>query len=182
MKKNQWIGLAESLFAPYQNWTTPQGYLCGTYAASLLVAYYQDHFDPAIIPAYIRKPQGQEETLANFLRLFIQKRGLPTLAAQVSGGLERYFSYAKRPYHVRSTLLGGWQRAVKRIDGGQPLIVGLNGLSGSTYGNHWVVAYAYYENEKGQRFLKIHDNWGNYAKIIPAKWINGTISLRKIAE
>ena len=29
----------------------------------------------------------------------------------------------------------------------------------STYGNHWVVAYAYLETETG-RYLKVHDNWG----------------------
>ncbi|TXW87191.1 hypothetical protein D4M61_30325, partial [Klebsiella pneumoniae] len=80
------------------------------------------------------------------------------------------------PYRGRATVFGGWQRACKRIDQGKPVIVGLLKPLGSTYGNHWVVAYAYLETETG-RYLKVHDNWGNYNQVIPASWINGTVSL-----
>ncbi|HLQ40262.1 MAG TPA: C39 family peptidase [Tetragenococcus sp.] len=178
MQKNQWVGLDPEKFKPYQKWQTPAGYLCGTYATAVLLAYYQDQLDENILPAYLRlKNQSDCTTLVNFLRLFIQKHGLPTIAPQLSCGLENYFSYINSPHHARATLIGGWQRAVKRLDAGQPLIVGLNAMAGSTYGNHWVVAYAYYENDAGQRFLKIHDNWGNYEKVIPQKWLNATISL-----
>lgn len=178
MLKNQWIGLTADKFKPYKNWTTPKGGLCGTYAASVFMAFYQDNLDDTIIPSFIRfKYSKDKSNLVHYLRLFIQKRGLPTVAYQVAHGLSSYFSYFGLNYRARATMIGGWQRVVKRIDQGQPVIVGLNKLLGSTYGNHWVVAYAYKETTEGKRYLKIHDNWGNYQKVIPAKWINGTISL-----
>ena len=174
----QWIGIPEERFKAYRNWTTPKGYLCGPHAAAVLLAYYQDYLDERLVPTYIRRKHSpQKETLQHFLQLFIQPLGLPTIALQVSHGLSAYFAHIGVTLRGRMTMIGGWQRAVKRIDQGKPVIVGLAKILGSTYGNHWVTAYAYLEDEKGQRFLKVHDNWGSYNKIIPASWINGTISL-----
>ena len=93
------------------------------------------------------------------MRLLIQPHGLPTIAWQVAHGLSRFFTHFDLPYRGRATVFGGWQRACKRIDQGKPVIVGLLKPLGSTYGNHWVVAYAYLETETG-RYLKVHDNWG----------------------
>ena len=178
MEKDVWHGLPEERFELYQNWRTPSGYLCGTYAASVLLAYYQDYLDSAVIPRYIRqKLSGDGETLANFLRLFVQRHGLPTIAWQVAHGISCFFKHHGYPVQARATMIGGWQRSVKRIDQGKPLIIGLNQLLGSTYGNHWVVAYAYMETSQGERYLKIHDNWGNYRAVIPAKWVKATVSL-----
>lgn len=178
MIKDQWIGLSADKFKPYKNWITSQNGLCGSYAAAVLIAFYQDNLDQTIIPKFIRqKSSNNKENLIHYLRLFIQKRGFPTIAYQVAHGLSSYFSYFGFNYRARATMIGGWQRVVKRVDQGKPVIVGLNKLLGSTYGNHWAVAYAYKETVAGKRYVKIHDNWGHYQKIIPAKWINGTISL-----
>jgi len=57
------------------------------------------------------------------------------------------------------------------------VIIGILKPLGSTYGNHWVVAYAYAETASGERYFKVHDNWGNYKKVIPASWVNGTVTL-----
>lgn len=176
--KDQWIGISEERFKAYQNWRTPSGYLCGTYAASVLLAYYQDYIDEKIVPKTIRqKNSWQGQTLSHFLQAFIQPYDFPTTSLQVSHGLSKYFTMERLPLRARMTLIGGWQRAVKRIDEGKPVIVGVLKVLGSTYGNHWVVAYAYMETSEGKRFLKVHDNWGNYDQVIPAKWINGTVSL-----
>lgn len=178
MKKDEWIGIPEERFRAYRQWTTPQGYLCGTHAAAVLLAYYQDYIDEEVIPTYIRqKNSRQSKALVKFLQLFIQRYGLPTVAWQVAHGLSAYFDYTDKKLRARMTMAGGWQRAVKRIDQGKPVIVGVLKVLGSTYGNHWVTAYAYMETSEGERFLKVHDNWGNYNKIIPAKWVNGTVSL-----
>ncbi|HIY58054.1 MAG TPA: C39 family peptidase [Candidatus Tetragenococcus pullicola] len=177
-KKDRWIGISEDRFKNYQNWTTPSGYLCGTHAATVLLAYYQDFIDESLIPNYIRKKNSRQyQTLSHFLQAFIQPYDFPTTSFQVSHGLSKYFCLTKKPLRARMTMVGGWQRAVKRIDEGKPVIVGVLKILGSTYGNHWVTAYAYMETSNGQRYLKVHDNWGNYNKIIPAKWINGTVSL-----
>ena len=37
-----WQGIPEERFRRYKSWVTPSGYLCGTYAATVFLAYYQD--------------------------------------------------------------------------------------------------------------------------------------------
>lgn len=178
MEKDVWHGLPEERFKAYRYWRTPEGYLCGTYASSVLLAYYQDYIDETIIPTFIRQKKTTDvKTLAAFLQLFIQRHGLPTIAPQVAHGLSRFFSYNSKNIRGRATMIGGWQRAIKRINQGKPVIIGINQFLGSTYGNHWVVAYAYMETAAGERYFKVHDNWGGYQVQIPAKWVNGTVSL-----
>ena len=178
MEKNVWHGIDSERFKRYRHWKTPKGYLCGTYAASVLVAYYQDYLDETMVPTFIRRKNSRDvQTLASVLQIFVQYHGLPTISWQVAHGLSRFFSYYDYPISGRATYLGGWQRAVKRIDQGKPVIIGVNRFFGSTYGNHWVVAYAYLEDEQGNRFFKVHDNWGSHEANIPVNWVNGTVSL-----
>lgn len=99
MKKDEWIGIPEERFRAYRQWTTPQGYLCGTHAAAVLLAYYQDYLDETVIPTYIRqKNSRQSKALVKFLQLFIQRYGLPTVAWQVAHGLSGYFDYTDKNY------------------------------------------------------------------------------------
>lgn len=178
MEQVEWKGIAEERFRPYNQWVTPSGYLCGTYAAAVFLAYYQDYIDETIIPkAFRRKKQRDLTVVTEMLRVLIQPHGLPTIAWQVSHGLTRFFDQFQLPYRGRATVVGGWHRACKRIDEGKPVIIGILKPLGSTYGNHWVVAYAYAETASGERYFKVHDNWGNYKKVIPASWVNGTVTL-----
>lgn len=173
-----WIGLPETRFSTYKNWRTPSGYLCGTYAATVLLAYYQDYQNEQLIPPELRKKGSQKhEKLSEALRKTIQPLGLPTVPLQVSRGITKFLQKTDYPYSARSTVAGSWQRTTKRLRQGKPVILGLLKVLGSTYGNHWVTAYAYYESSTGERFYKVHDNWGNDARIIPATWCNGTVSL-----
>lgn len=175
---NEWLGISESEFYPYRNITTKSGYLCGTSAATVFLCYYQDHLVKTIVPEHIRQ-NGSDPTkaLQDLLRVIIQPFDFPTISLQVSHGLSRYFRLFKLPFRARQTPVGGLERVKKRLLQGKPVIVGLMKLKGSTYGNHWVVAYGYKKDETGKEWLKVHDNWGNYHKVIPASWINGTISL-----
>lgn len=178
MTVNEWIGIDAELFYPYRKIITKSGYLCGTSAATTFLCYYQDHLMPTIIPTHIRaKDSENTAALQDLLRVIIQPFDFPTLSFQVAHGMSRYFSLFHLPLRARQTPLGGLTRVIKRIDQGKPVIVGLMKLKGSTYGNHWVVAYAYKKDAVGNYWLRIHDNWGDYQKIIPASWINGTISL-----
>ncbi|EOT40863.1 MULTISPECIES: hypothetical protein [Enterococcus] len=175
---NEWKGISPARFYPYRNIVTKSGYLCGTSAATTFLCYYQDYLVPTIIPPHIRQ-QGSEKTAAlqDLLRVIIQPFDFPTLSLQVAHGMSRYFTLFQLPFRARQTPIGGISRVTKRIDEGKPVIVGLMKLKGSTYGNHWVVAYAYKKDAMGNYWLKVHDNWGDYQKVIPASWINGTISL-----
>lgn len=173
---DQWVEL--NSFETYRTWKTPSGFLCGTYASSVLLAYWQDYLDRTCLPEEIRKPQQFEsEALIKSLRPLVQPLDLPTVPLQIAVGLNRYFRHYQVPYRARLTTVGAWQRVTKRILVGEPVMIGLLKLFGSSYNNHWVVAHGFLETADGQRFFKIHDNWGSVDKIIPATWANGTISL-----
>lgn len=173
-----WVGLPEQRFLTYKKWRTTSGYLCGTYAAAVLLAYYQDYRMPNLIPSDIRRKDSRDaKELIQKLRKTIQPLGLPTVPIQVSTGISAFFRTQQQPIYARSTVVGSWQRATKRIREGKPVMIGILRLLGSTYGNHWVTAYAYYESASGERYYKVHDNWGNTNKVIPASWGNGTVSL-----
>ena len=176
--KNKWVELPPENFARYQTWQTPSGFLCGTYAAAVLLAFTQDQVQPDLLPKTIRTPgEAAPDRLISVLQPVLQPLDLPTIPAQIAVLLNHFLArYSQVAPRVRFTSVGGWYRAVKRITSGQPVMIGLLKLLGSTYGNHWVVAYGFYENERGERFFKIHDNWGHSDKIIPASWVNGTIS------
>ena len=66
MEQVEWKGIAEERFRPYKQWVTPSGYLCGTYAAAVFLAYYQDYIDETIIPkAFRRKTAGSDSSDGN---------------------------------------------------------------------------------------------------------------------
>lgn len=174
---NTWIELPEERFKTYQTWRTPSGFLCGTYASSVLLAYYQDYLDETILPVKLRQKGSKDnQALIAAMQPVLQPIDLPTIPAQISFGLNRFLKQQQASQRARFTTTGAWHRVTKRILAGKPVMIGVLRILGSTYGNHWVVAYGFYEDSRGQRFYKVHDNWGNYNKIIPAGWANGTIS------
>ncbi|MFC4772183.1 hypothetical protein [Enterococcus hermanniensis] len=173
---DQWIELES--FENYRNWKTPKGFLCGTYASSVLLAYWYDQLDGRCLAPNSRvKNDPRSEKIVEQLQPWLQPIDLPTVSLQIAIGLNRFFRYYKIPYRARQTSLGSWQRVTKRILKGEPVMIGLMYLRGSTYKNHWVVVHGFMETSAGERFYKVHDNWGNSAAVIPAKWGNGTISL-----
>lgn len=89
---NCWVGLPEKRFLNYKNWITPSGYLCGTYAATVLLAYYQDFQNDRMIPPNLREKGSKDcEKLSEVLREMIQPLGLPTVPFQVSTGITSFF-------------------------------------------------------------------------------------------
>ncbi len=160
------MGLPEERFLRYKKWATPSGYLCGTYAAAVLLAYYQDYREEWMLPLEIRKKNTSNSmALTKALRSQIQPLGLPTIPFQVSTGISSFLKKNGNHERARATLLGSWQRATKRIREGKPVMIGILKVLGSTYGNHWVTAYAYFETETGERYYKVHDNWGTIIKL-----------------
>ncbi|WP_137665159.1 hypothetical protein [Enterococcus hulanensis] len=173
---DQWNELKS--FETYREWKTPRGFLCGTYASSVLLAYWQDHLDDRCVPKGLReKGSSQNEELIHALQPVLQPIDFPTVPLQISLGLNHFFRRYRIPFRARSTAAGSWQRVTKRIMAGEPVMIGLLQMFGSTYKNHWVVVHGFMETADGQKFYKIHDNWGKSDAIIPAQWGNGTISL-----
>ena len=135
-------------------------HLCG----SRLLAYYQDYIDETIIPkAFRRKTAGSDSSDGNAACADSASWVADDRLASQSW-FDSVFDQFQLPYRGRATVVGGWHRACKRIDEGKPVIIGILKPLGSTYGNHWVVAYAYAETASGERYFKVHDNWGNYKK------------------
>lgn len=173
---DQWVELES--FDTYREWKTPRGFLCGTYASSVLLAYWQDQLDVDCLPSGVReKNSKQNEQLIHALQPLLQPIDFPTMPLQISFGLNRFFRRYRIPYRARGTVAGSWQRVTKRILAGEPVMIGLLQLLGSSYRNHWVIAHGFMETAEGKRFYKIHDNWGKSEAVIPAEWGNGTISL-----
>lgn len=172
----EFIGISEKEFLPYKNITTPSGKLCGSYASVVLFSYLQDHL-MLTLPTTLRKI-GQKKTdlLAEKLIYFIQKHGLPTVPFQVALGWKRFFHY----YHIKQGVFfqnfGARKTSEKLLQEKNPFLLGVLRIFRSEYGNHWVVCYAYGTYE-GQTFYKIHDNWGNYEKIIAATLGNGIVAI-----
>lgn len=173
----EWVGLAGAAFAPYRSWRAT-GQLCGSYAAAVMLAYYQDQVAPDFAPEKIRVPHGEGRRLIETLAHEIQPRGYSTIPVQVAMGINRLYQKYDLPHQAEFWHLGGWSQLTKRLAQGQPVVTGLLKILGSSYGNHWVTAYAYLVKD-GERFLKVHDNWGNHQKVITADWLNGLVYLKK---
>ncbi len=63
--------------------------------------------------------------LSEALRQAIQPLGLPTVPGQVSHGITKFLKHTGNRVSARSTMLGSWQRATKRIRQGKPVILGV---------------------------------------------------------
>lgn len=58
------------------------------------------------------------------------------------------------------------------MDQERPVIVGTLAMQGSSYGDHWVVAYQYND---GQSLYKCIDNHGRQAATINVSWTSGVV-------
>ena len=121
---DQWVELES--FERYREWKTPRGFLCGTYASSVLLAYWQDQIDEGCLPNGLReKDSSQSEELIRALQPVLQPVDFPTVPLQISMGLNRFFRRYRIPYRARGTAAGTWQRVTKRILAGEPVMIGL---------------------------------------------------------
>lgn len=172
------IGISEVDFFPYRKVVTSKGYLCGSYATTVLLSYLQDH-QHLTLPSNLRKIQEPNyEKLAKKLISYLQPIDLPTVPLQISLGLRRFFHAYRIPVEVLTQSLGARETGKLLLADKQPFLLGVLWLFGSKYGNHWVTAYGYCQ-VAGKVFYKVHDNWGDYRKIISATLGNGLVTVKK---
>lgn len=172
------IGIAEEDFFPYRKIVTLKGYLCGSYAATVLLSYLQDH-QHLTLPSTLRKIQEPAyEKLAQKLIAYLQPMDIPTVPLQISFGLRRFFHAYHIPVKILTQSFGAKETGRKLLEQQQPFMLGVLWLFGSEYGNHWVTAYGY-RVVSGKTFYKVHDNWGDYRKIISATLGNGLVTVKK---
>lgn len=176
--KLSFTGIEPEKFAPYQTIKTTKGYLCGSIAASVLLSYLQDN-QGFILPTTLRRPNArQSDALSAQLIHFLQPVDFPTLPVQLAAGLRRFFHHYRIPTKINWQSIGARAHFERLCEKDQPAIIGVLRYFGSSYGNHWVTAYAYAKNEM-QTFYRIHDNWGDAQKIIASTWGNGLITVAK---
>ncbi|MGX7199868.1 hypothetical protein [Enterococcus nangangensis] len=174
----EFIGIQAREFFPYRHLVTPKGFLCGSYASCVLFCYLQDQ-GQLTIPSSLREIKSNEsEKLSQSLIHWLQPIDLPTIPAQIALGWRRFFHHYRIPVKIHFQSLGAKVAAKRLLQQEEPFILGVLKYFGATYGNHWVVCYAYSE-AFGQTFYQIHDNWGDYRKIIAATWGNGLVSVKK---
>lgn len=145
-------------------------FLCGTYASSVLLAYWQDQIDDRILPNGLRKRERTKRSADSSAAAFVAADRFSNCTASDFFRLKSLFRRYRISYRARGTVAGSWQRVTKRILKGEPVMIGLLQLFGSSYKNHWVVVHGFMETSDGQKFYKIHDNWGKSAAVIPAEW------------
>lgn len=175
---DSFIGVKEEQMKRYEKWITAENNLCGTYASVVLFSYLQDT-NQLVIPTVLRKKDSLEYMpLFKQVKKRVQPLAIPTVPIQIAYGWRRFF----KSYYIQTKILcqsfGGQATLKELLKQKQPALLGILTIFGSSYGNHWVVPYSYREYQ-GVTYYKIHDNWGNYRKIIPATLGNGVVSVKK---
>lgn len=80
-------------------------------------------------------------------------------------------------YPVKSDLTT-FSTAKTVINRNRPILIGLLDLYGSTYGNHWIVAYQYLdETGTANDMYKCVDLWGDYDANVHVSWSQGYVYL-----
>lgn len=173
---NVWVQLPSERFRRYNGvaWQNSNDH-CGSYAAAIALAYYQDYANSDHVPTSIRtKNSTSPGTLITKLEALIET-GWGTLPGHVVGGVRKFLSNNGSSHYAQFTDFGTWDYVVHTVDRGRPIIVGLTSLAGSEYGNHWVTVYGYMENASGKGYYRCIDNWGYHAEVIQTSWSCGAV-------
>ena len=158
-----WQGIVEDDFKCYQPYINREapGY-CGSYSAAALTHYILTNIEGLEQVSMERLITSYRAMLEDVLiypgtYLWDVKRGLRVILGK---GFE---------YQVKSAIFCE-KVVVEQLSKSEPLpvIIGTVGALGSSYQNHWAVAYAYARDSSGKLWFKIYDNHGKYKAVIPA--------------
>lgn len=169
MEEIEWHGLEAKRFKPYASWrNTRQPGICGTYVVSVLLhdfllqTYGLDWNKEDLL-------KGVEEVVDGWMPY----RG--TFMWDLYHGLNVFLK--KIPGFQAHMHLIPDLAIVKLLSSSKPrpVAVGMADLLGSSYKNHWLVAYAYGRDKTGKLYFKCYDNHGNYQAIIKASQTIGCV-------
>lgn len=166
-----WIGIDEQEMRPYQSYVNRKNPgICGAYAA-------------AVLTDIVAKKMGvgipDVATLIGDYEPIIEQL-LPYPGSyywDVQRGLNRFWKSAGVKSHFS---LFSERVVCKLLNQQVPVIVGTSRLLGNSYGNHWVVVYAYAMDSHGKLWYKAYDNHGSIHAVIPAVQTLGAIWLSKL--
>lgn len=158
----KWHGLPMAAMKPYQKYVNRiKPGICGSYASAALIHYF------------VQEKYGHQvdmDKLIKVLKPLIEDR-YPyrgTFPWDLKSGINDFVPKplsVKTRYHLISNPI-----VLDQLNKENPLpvIVGTSRILGNSYGNHWVLVYAYGYNEEGQLFYRAYDNHGRIGAVIPA--------------
>lgn len=163
---NSFTGLPESRFTKYgaagslwlntsANYPSSEGYpqngICGTITSAVLLSYYDDYVNDGIVPSSVRaRYSASPGTLIDILyedidRLCANGTFPYNLYSGIYYFLEENANSLLTTYTPHYGNFTTFSTAKTVIDRNRPILIGLLELWGSDLGNHWVVAYQYYD-------------------------------------
>lgn len=173
-------GLLSSRFSRYKDWINNYNPgRCGTYAAGTMLAYCDDYIDDAFVPSSIRTRNSTSSgSLLTKLYTYIdQPNPNGTISTQVAKGVSQFLANDAKilsKYSAYYGLAGTWSMAKTIINRGYPITIGMANSLGSTYGNHWVLVYQFYDSgSSSTSYYRCVDNHGSYTAVINVSWTIG---------
>ena len=170
------------------NYPTSSGYpsagICGTISAAGLMAYYDDYVYDSYVPSSLRiRFSSNPGTLITTLYSYIDALcPSGTVYTDVRNGINSYLAsigyYGAGHYAIGGTTT--WTKAKSEISSGYPLCIGLLSALGSTYGNHWVLAYQYLDSGSSYTsYYKVVDNHGSASAVVSVNWTLGYVCVSR---
>lgn len=166
---------------PYPSYS--QNGICGTISSAVMLAYYDDYVNNNYVPASIRtqyssSPGSLITTLYSYIDA-LHPNG--TLPSHLNAGIYNFLSnhsYVSTGHQSFYSSGATWVTAKNEINAGYPLCIGLVEVLGSTYGNHWVVAYQYLDTGNiSTRMYKCVDVIGSYTAAVYVCWSVGEVHM-----
>ena len=145
--------------------------ICGSISASIILQYYDDYLDDSILP--INCENNEINTLNRIMPYidhidnFNEQGG--SNVYDMYNGLNSYMS----DYNVTSKTFSyetyNTNTFKSCINSNIPVIIDLD--NHPIYGEHWVVGYGYYTNQRKVTHVICIDGWGNEYVQIPISYI-----------
>ncbi|MGX8833804.1 cysteine peptidase [Amedibacillus sp. YH-ame6] len=175
-----WRGISETRFSRYNgtSWRNTSN-VCGPIAASIMLAYYDDYIGYDLIPDSIRKVNSTSPGSLITKMISETPFSTNTIPNFVSTGISGFISKYSPNKYVKPTftLTNPFSTVANECSTLRPICVGLLNSNGSSYGNHWVTVYQYYETGIYTGYYKCIDNWGFYNKQISSSWAMGAVKV-----
>ena len=154
---------------------------CGSVAVAILLAYYDDVYDPSMVSSYLLS-DSTGQIFTDYLKPHIEDLdNIPgSSTADVAAGLHWYFS-VNNLYSTYSAITGlagyiSFTTYKNCINIGRPVILDLD--DHPTYGEHWVVGHGYDTfTNSNQNFAIVNNGWGNNGMYINWSYIGDIIYL-----
>lgn len=172
-----------SLATPLRTFNENDDGRCGSVAASILFAYYDDAIDSDMVENYLLSdPTG--EIFSDYLKPHLEDidGASGSTTNELIAGMEWYLLVAGvyNTYEVYSAINGSPITYVNCIGYGRPVIIDLD--AHPSYHEHWVVGYGYQYNQlsnENTMFALVNDGLGHNGIYINWGYIGDLVYLNK---